>query len=124
MAALLQTRGRNWIQESYETGDPSIKTRAKQLRSRGYRVATSSMGPQVTQYGVVKMTLLDVRPGTSGDEYLEQVNPSKRKVRRRVAKALKKYVRGNPRAGSKAYWIAYRDEMYGEYIGYESPRCR
>lgn len=75
MAALLQTRGRNWIQESYETGDPDIKRRAKQLRALGYRVLSSSLGSQVTQYGRVKMTMLDIRPGTTGDEYLEQVNP-------------------------------------------------
>lgn len=91
MAALLQTRGRNWIQESYETGDPDIKRRAKQLRALGYRVLSSSLGSQVTQYGRVKMTLLDIRPGTTGDEYLEQVNPRRRSRRNAIRRGSETY---------------------------------
>ena len=75
MAAVSKVPGRGWIQEWYETGDPDLKTRARELRARGYRVHSESMGSQVTQWGRLKMTLLDIRPGTSGDEYLEQVNP-------------------------------------------------
>jgi hypothetical protein len=80
MAAILKVHGRGWIQESYETGDPDIKKRAKELRARGYRVVSESMGSQVTQYGRLKMTLMDIRPGTSGDSYLEQVNPRRRRT--------------------------------------------
>ena len=93
MAAMLKTHGRGWIQESYETGDPDIKRRAKELRARGYRVHSESMGSQVTQYGRLKMTLLDIRPGTSGDAYLEQANPrrSVRHTKKRMKKLLLKY---------------------------------
>lgn len=79
MARVEQVHGRGWIQEWYETGDPDLKARAKTLRGRGYRVHSESMGSQVTQWGRLKMTLLDIRPGTSGDEYLEQVNPRRRR---------------------------------------------
>jgi hypothetical protein len=75
--AALQTRGRDWIQESYETGDPDIKARASTLRKLGYRVSVSSMGSQVTPVGTVRMTMVDIRPGTSGDQYLEDVPPAK-----------------------------------------------
>lgn len=76
-ALLNEVRGRNWIQASYETGSRELKNRAKELRKKGYRVKSASLGNQVTQWGTVKVTLLDIRPGTSGDEYLEAVNPVK-----------------------------------------------
>ena len=75
-AAFSAVKGRNWIQEWYETGDPTLKVRARDLRRLGYRASVSSMGEQVTQYGRVKSSLLDIRPGTSGDQDLECVpNP-------------------------------------------------
>ncbi len=77
-AAALAVHGRGWIQETYETGDPDLKRRARELRAKGYRVVSSSMGNQVTQWGVLKMTLLDIRPGSSGDADLERIaNPAR-----------------------------------------------
>jgi hypothetical protein len=73
--AASQVRGRGWIQEWYETGSPELKARASELRKAGYRVSTSAMGSQVTQWGRLKMSLLDIRPGASGDADLERVNP-------------------------------------------------
>lgn len=78
-------RGNDWIQESYETGDPVLRARASDLRRRGYHVRSVSLGSQVTQYGRVKMTMLDIRAGRSGDDYLEQVNPRRRRTGRRNA---------------------------------------
>ena len=104
MAAILKVPGRGWIQESYETGDPDIKRRAKELRARGYRVTTFSMGPQVTQYGTVKMTMVDIRPGTSGDSYLEQVNPGGR------TRLMKRFAHG----GSSSAQYKYKTESSRE----------
>ncbi len=81
MAALSRVQGRDWIQEAYETGDPAIRKRTSALKSKGYRAKSFPMGNQITQWGHVKMTMVDIRPGTSGDAYLENVpraNPAKR----------------------------------------------
>jgi hypothetical protein len=75
-SAVFNVRGRRWQQEWYETGDSEIKTRATALRKRGYRVMTQYMGPQITQSGQVRMTLMDIRPGTSGDADLLKLNPA------------------------------------------------
>ena len=71
--ALLHVHGRGWIQESYETGSPELRQRAKSLRAAGYRVTSASLGSQVTQWGRAKLTMLDIRPGSSGDPDLENV---------------------------------------------------
>ena len=115
MSALLQVRGRGWIQESYETGAPELKQRAKALRAAGYRVASSSMGQQVTQWGRVKLTMLDIRPGASGDSDLEGVgrNPAGRRRFKRMSAAKGLTLRNiaNPGpwrvgSGGKAYGSA------------------
>lgn len=64
---------RRGIQEWYETASGDAGVRARQLRKLGYRVYSSAMGPQVTNVGVVKMTLVDIEPGTSGDTNLDNV---------------------------------------------------
>ena len=50
-----------WRQEWYETGDPTIRTRAAQLRRLGVTVRACNMGRQVTDTGSHRMTLLDIR---------------------------------------------------------------
>jgi len=111
--AALAVKGRGWLQESYESGDPDMRKRASMLRKLGYRVTTVSMGSQVTPVGTVKMTMLDVRPGTTGDEYLEDLPPAQ-------------VVRWNPKRrnkpptihvyGEKDEWTYSIDDGHGGYI--------
>jgi hypothetical protein len=75
--ALLVVKGRGWIQESYETAAHETRTRASTLRKQGYRVISQSLGPQVTPVGSVRITMLDIRPGTSGDADLGGVPPAR-----------------------------------------------
>jgi len=56
-----------WCQESYETASRDAGRRAKELRNLGYAVSVSAMGPQVTGLGVIKLTLVDIRPGANED---------------------------------------------------------
>ena len=53
-----QTITHNCVQEWYETTTRDAGRRAKALRSAGYRVVVAGMGLQVTNVGLVKMTLL------------------------------------------------------------------
>ncbi len=66
---LCQVNNGNWCQESYETASRDAGRRAKILRNLGYQVRTGSLGSQVTQYGTVKLTMIDIRPGTHSDTY-------------------------------------------------------
>lgn len=75
MTAFSQTRGRGWIQESYPTGSGEARQRAAQLRRLGYQVSSHALGEQVTWLGRMRLTLLTIRPGRSGDEWLEHVPP-------------------------------------------------
>lgn len=96
--ALSRVQGRDWIQESYETGDPSIRKRTAALKKLGYRAKSFPMGEQVTQWGRVKMTMVDIRPGSSQDSYLENVprsNPkggavTKKKTKKKNTTAKRK----------------------------------
>lgn len=56
-----------WCQEWYETASKDAGLRARALRKLGYVCRAQAEGPQVTGVGVVKMTLLDIRPGTNPD---------------------------------------------------------
>lgn len=89
---LLHVHGRGWIQESYDTGSPELRRRAKSLRAAGYSVNSFSLGSQVTQWGRAKLTMLDIRPGSSGDPYLENVgrqdNPKPRGLKRLPASRM------------------------------------
>ena len=58
-----------WCQESYETASRDAGRRARQLRQAGYLVATQAMGDQVTPVGLIKLTLVDIRPGRHADTY-------------------------------------------------------
>lgn len=65
----IQINTGRWCQESYETTSRHAAKRAKTLRAAGYRVAVQALGPQVTNVGTVKMTLVDVQPGTNADTF-------------------------------------------------------
>jgi len=67
MQAMQSVTGRNWTQESYETATGDARKRASQLRKLGYQVTVSSLGSQVTPLGLLKVTMVDVRPGTHAD---------------------------------------------------------
>jgi len=56
-----------WCQEHYESASRDAGRRARQLRKLGYRVTVSGLGPQVTNVGLVRMTVVDIRPGTNHD---------------------------------------------------------
>lgn len=60
-----QVNSGRWCQEWYETASKHAGIRARELRKLGYRVTTSSMGTQVTSVGLVKMSLVDIRPAGS-----------------------------------------------------------
>jgi uncharacterized protein YraI len=62
-----QVNAGKWCQESYETASGHARQRAKELRAAGYQVTVSSMGPQVTPLGLIKLTMVDVRPGANAD---------------------------------------------------------
>jgi len=62
-----QVNNGRWCQETYETGSGDAGRRARQLRKMGYDVVTSAMGLQVTRVGMVKLTLVDIRPGQNVD---------------------------------------------------------
>lgn len=67
MARVGQVNQGAWCQETYDTASRDAGRRARQLRRLGYDVRVSSLGPQVTQYGIVRCSLVDVRPGTRAD---------------------------------------------------------
>jgi hypothetical protein len=56
----LQVRGRNSIQETYETASRHAAKRARQLRKVGYRCVASALGLQVTAVGLIKLTVLTI----------------------------------------------------------------
>jgi hypothetical protein len=56
-----------WQQETWVTGDPRIRARTKQLRRAGYAVHTEGMCPQVTDFGLMRLTLIDIRPGSNAN---------------------------------------------------------
>ena len=65
----MQVNQGSWCQESWDTGNPGIRARVRDLRKRGHQVITSSMGYQVTRLGSMKMTMIDIRPGSNPDTY-------------------------------------------------------
>ena len=59
----------NWCQATVSTGAVGIRTAAAILRRQGYKVSTSSIGNQVTNLGLIKMTLVNVMPGQNEDTF-------------------------------------------------------
>ena len=58
-----------WVQATVSTGALGIRTAAAILRREGYQVSTSSLGNQVTELGIIKTTLIDIRPGSNPDTF-------------------------------------------------------
>ena len=67
MSCCKQVNAGRWCQESYETASRDAGRRAKQLRKLGYQVSVSAMSFQVTPLGSLKLTLVDIRPGSNAD---------------------------------------------------------
>jgi hypothetical protein len=63
----LQVNSGRWCQESYETASYHAGIRANNLRKAGYQVSVSPMGLQLTRVGLIKLTLVDIRPGSNPD---------------------------------------------------------
>lgn len=59
--------GGYWCQEHYLTESRDARQRAKQLRELGYTVCVQALGPQVTERGTIKLTMVDIRPGCHED---------------------------------------------------------
>ena len=59
----------NRCQASVSTGAVGIRTAASILRRMGYRVSTAAMGNQVTNYGLLKMTLINIGKGSNEDTF-------------------------------------------------------
>jgi ribosomal protein S19E (S16A) len=59
----------NWAQETYESASRDAGRRVKQLRAAGYVAVSGSLGAQVTSVGVVKLTQVDIRPGSHADTF-------------------------------------------------------
>ena len=64
-----QTNSGSWCQEMYETTSRQAGKRAKQLRVKGYQVIVSALGMQVTKSGLIKLTMVDIRPGKNQDTF-------------------------------------------------------
>ena len=53
--------GTSWAQISVPTGRREIRAVAASLRRCGWRVKAFPMGPQVTDVGLLRLTMVDVR---------------------------------------------------------------
>jgi hypothetical protein len=69
MKVLNTVNNGSFCQETYETASRDAGKRAKVLRQLGYQVSVSSIGSQISPLGVVKMTMVDVRPGNHADTF-------------------------------------------------------
>ncbi len=67
MECMLSVGNGLWTQESYETATGFARKRASQLRKLGYKVTVFSLGSQVTKLGLIKTTMVDIRPGVHQD---------------------------------------------------------
>jgi len=53
-------RGSNWQQEHYESSTRDARKRAARLRSLGFNVTVSALGHQVTNVGLVRMSMITI----------------------------------------------------------------
>jgi hypothetical protein len=61
MLALIQgVNEMNIYQKIVPTGTPGIRQATSKLKKAGYKVNTSSLGPQVTESGLVNSTMINV----------------------------------------------------------------
>ena len=63
--------GRTFRQEHFETASKDAGQRAKVLRKAGFNVDVSALGPQVTNVGIVKMTMVTI---SNPNENVPEVN--------------------------------------------------
>lgn len=59
----------SWCQEHYESASRDAGRRVHQLRKAGFLAKSSPMGPQVTRVGVVRMTTVNIAPGSNPDTF-------------------------------------------------------
>ena len=69
MACCSQVNQGMWCQETYESSTRDAGRRVRQLKREGFRAFSSPMGSQVTPLGVIKLTMVDVRPGDHADTF-------------------------------------------------------
>jgi len=53
--------GETWAQISVPTGRVEIRAACASLRRCGWRVVCYAQGPQMTNYGLFRLTMIDVR---------------------------------------------------------------
>jgi hypothetical protein len=56
-----------WCQVALPTGESAIRNITSILRRFGFVVKTFNMGQQITSVGSVKLTMIDIRPGSNSD---------------------------------------------------------
>ena len=61
MKCYLQISGHGWTQEHYDGLTKDAATRARELRKAGFAAKVVDMGMQVTNAGLCKMKMVDVR---------------------------------------------------------------
>lgn len=64
-----QVNAGRWCQEHYESASRHAARRARELRKAGYAVTVAPQGLQVTGVGTVRMTMVDIRPGSHEDTF-------------------------------------------------------
>lgn len=113
---LLQVNQGKWCQETYETASRDAAKRAKQLRELGYHVTVSSLGSQVTPLGSMKLTMVDVRPGTNSDTgdlpSCEHVQWPNKNGKRRKSMKLRIRRMNKRRKSHKVSRVRYRNHLY------------
>ena len=67
MKCLLQVNHGLWAQESYSASSGDARRRAAELRRAGYAVTVYPIGPQVTRLGLLRLSMVDIRPGRHAD---------------------------------------------------------
>ena len=63
------TQNAKFLQAAVETGNKGIRKATAALRQAGFMATTFPMGMQVTPVGRIKLTMIDVRPGTNETTY-------------------------------------------------------
>ncbi len=69
IACCSQVNTGHWCQETYETAAREAGRRVRQLKRVGYEAYSDSLGPQVTPLGVIKLSIVSIRPGDNRDTW-------------------------------------------------------
>jgi hypothetical protein len=114
----LQINTGRWAQESYDTNSGDARVRAGQLRKAGYKVTVVPMGNQVTSVGRVKMTMVDVRPGTHEDtEGLPPVRVERNPAAVQGGRGFRLYSTKDYRHYGGVFKTREEVDLYAIYIG-------